>query len=81
MDFITDAGGPAVTIGETAYRRIRNDIIFGVLLPRQKLRLDRLRESYGVSISTLREILNRLSSERLVLAENERGFEVSPVSR
>lgn len=69
------------TIGETAYARIRSDIIFGRLLPGQKLKLDQLKESYSVSVSTLREILNRLSSERLVLAEGQRGFEVSPVSR
>jgi DNA-binding GntR family transcriptional regulator len=71
----------AATIGETAYRRIRADIIFGRLAPGQKLKLDQLKEDYDVSVSTLREILNRLSSEGLVLAEGQRGFEVSPVSR
>jgi DNA-binding GntR family transcriptional regulator len=59
---------------------MRSDIIFGRLAPRQKLRLDKLKASYGVSISTLREILNRLASEGLVLAEGQRGFEVSEVS-
>lgn len=68
------------TVGENAYRRIRADIIFGRLHPRQKLKLDRLRDAYGASISTLREILNRLSSEDLVVAEGQRGFEVAPVS-
>lgn len=68
------------TIGENAYRRIRSDIIFGRLAPGQKLRLDGLRDTYGASISTLREILNRLSSEGLVLAEGQRGFEVAAVS-
>lgn len=72
---------PTGTIGETAYARIRSDIIFGRLRPGQKLKLDGLRVSYAVSVSTLREILNRLSSERLVLAEGQRGFEVTPVSR
>lgn len=69
-----------LTISENAYRRIRSDIIFGRLRPRQKLKLDGLRDSYGISISTLREILNRLSSEDLVVAEGQRGFEVAPVS-
>ena len=68
---------PLPTIGESAYRRIRSDIIFGRLPPRQKLKLERLRDSYGASISTLREILNRLSSESLVVAEGQRGFEVA----
>ena len=61
--------------------RIRSDIIFGRLAPGQKLKLDQLKKDYDVSVSTLREILNRLSSEGLVLAEGQRGFEVSPVSR
>lgn len=69
------------SIGETAYQRIRSDIIFGRLLPGQKLKLEQLKKTYSVSVSTLREILSRLSSEWLVLAEGQRGFEVSPVSR
>ncbi len=71
---------PAPTIGDNAYHRIRSDIIFGYLPPHQKLKLDQLRDTYGASISTLREILNRLSSEYLVVAEGQRGFEVAPVS-
>jgi DNA-binding GntR family transcriptional regulator len=69
------------SIGEKAYQRIRTDIIFGRLPPKQRLKLDGMRERYGTSISTLRELLNRLSSEGLILAEGQRGFEVSPVSR
>lgn len=71
---------PADSIGESAYRQMRSDILFGRLKPGQKLKLDKLKDSYGPSISTLREILNRLSSEGLVQAEGQRGFEVSPVS-
>src|ERR1700759_5487998 len=68
------------TIGDDGYRRIRADIVLGRLRPEQKLRLDGLKESYGVSVSTLREILNRLAAEGFVLAEGRRGFEVAPVS-
>lgn len=68
------------SVGEKVYRRIRSDIIFGKLLPGQKLKLDRLREDYEASVSTLRELLARLSSEGLVVAEGQRGFEVSPIS-
>src|SRR6187401_3519198 len=68
------------TIGDDGYRRIRADIVLGRLLPGQKLKLDGLKESYRVSVSTLREILSRLASEGLVLAEGRRGFEVAPVS-
>ncbi len=73
-------GNEIETIGESAYARIRVDIISGLLAPGQRLRLDKLRRTYGASVSTLREILSRLSSEGLVLAEGQRGFEVPPVS-
>lgn len=68
------------SIADEGHRRIRSDIIFAKLRPGQKLRLETLREEYGVSVSTLREILSRLSSEGFVLAEGRRGFEVAPVS-
>jgi DNA-binding GntR family transcriptional regulator len=68
------------TPGETAYRQVRADILFGRLPPGRKLKLDRLRTQYSASVSTLREILSRLSSEKLVVAEGQRGFEVAPIS-
>lgn len=71
-----DAG----TAGEQAYDRIRADIVFGRLPPAQRLRLEKLRGDYGVGISTLREILNRLVPEGLVVAEGQRGFQVAPCS-
>jgi DNA-binding GntR family transcriptional regulator len=69
-----------LTIGESAYRRIRSDIIFGRIPPGRKLRLDRMKAEYGASISTVREILNRLAAEGFVIAEGQRGFEVPPVT-
>src|SRR5690606_37377697 len=45
------------------------------------LRLERLRGSYNASVSTLREILFRLSAEGFVLAKEQKGFEVAPVSQ
>lgn len=68
------------TIGASAYRTIRDDIIFGLLKPNEKLRLEPLRKRYNVSVTTLREILNRLTSDGLVVAEGQKGFEVASVS-
>ncbi|KQV65368.1 GntR family transcriptional regulator [Rhizobium sp. Root1220] len=68
------------TIAENSYRKIRADIIFGRLPPGQRLKLDKLKSAYDTSISTLREVLNRLSAEGLVVAEGQKGFQVSPVS-
>jgi DNA-binding GntR family transcriptional regulator len=68
------------TPAESAYRRIRADILLGRLPPGRKLKLDHLRGDYSASVSTLRETLSRLSSEKLVVAEGQRGFEVAPIS-
>ena len=73
-----DAG--EATIGEVTYQRLRADIVACKLSPGQKLRLDGLRERYGVGVSTLREILNRLASEDLVVAEGQKGFSVAPAT-
>jgi DNA-binding GntR family transcriptional regulator len=72
--------GVTETAGGRAYRRLRSDIIVGRLAPSQKLRLEALKSAYGISVSTLRELLNRLTSEGLVVAESARGFEVAPIS-
>jgi DNA-binding GntR family transcriptional regulator len=70
----------ATSIADRAYGTIRADIVFGRLSPGARLRLDRLADVYGASVSTLREILSRLSSEGLVIAEGQRGFRVASVS-
>ncbi|SMQ64710.1 transcriptional regulator, GntR family [Devosia lucknowensis] len=68
------------TIGEVTYARLRADIIACHLLPGQKLRLEPLRDRYGTGLSTLRECLNRLASENLVVAEGQKGFSVTPAT-
>lgn len=80
-DAAPDIGGEeiaALSTGEQAYERIRQDIVFGRLQPGQRLTLDKLRPVYGVGISTLREIFNRLAPEGFVVAEGQRGFQVAP---
>ncbi|MEC7760597.1 MAG: GntR family transcriptional regulator [Pseudomonadota bacterium] len=78
-----DAGGlpPPKTIAEAVYRRLRSDIIWGVLAPGAPLRSDTLRKSYDAGISPLREALSRLASERLVISSGQRGFRVAPIGR
>ena len=46
----------AAWIADRAYELVRTDIIFGRLAPAARLRLDRLAQRYGASVSTLREI-------------------------
>ena len=69
------------TVGASTYQKIKHDIIFGVLTPGSKLKLDALKERYSASLSTLRETLNRLASDGFVESPEQRGFLVTPVSR
>ena len=68
------------TVGESTFRTIRSEIIHGVLLPGDRLTLDKLKQRYAVSVGTLREVLTRLASESFVVAEGQRGFEVAPAT-
>lgn len=77
------AGGTteSTTLSLTLYERLRTEIVGGRLEPGAKLRLDDLREAFGVSLSPLREALSRLAAEGFVVSESQRGFAVAPVSR
>jgi len=76
-----DMSSSSMTVGSSTYERVKRDVIFGELAPGSKLKLDSLRARYSASVSTLREILNRLASEGFVDAAEQRGFFVKPVSK
>lgn len=59
---------------------IRLDVISGALPPGQKLRLAELADRYGVSITPLREALQRLAQNGLVVLDAQVGARVSAVS-
>ncbi|CAM5207237.1 Transcriptional regulator, GntR family OS=Castellaniella defragrans (strain DSM / CCUG 39792/ 65Phen) OX=1437824 GN=BN940_04331 PE=4 SV=1 [Castellaniella denitrificans] len=73
-------GNQARTLTELTYARLRRDIVEGHLVSGSKLRIEHLREQYGVGAGTLREALTRLVSDALVTAEGQRGFRVAPMS-
>ncbi len=68
------------TLVESAYRALRRDIIEGRLAPGEKLRVEHLKDDYGVGAGTLREALSLLISDALVVSQGQRGFRVAPVS-
>jgi DNA-binding GntR family transcriptional regulator len=70
----------SATLTTTLSARLRGAILRGDFEPGSKLVLDRVRETYQVSLSPLREALCRLESEGLVVAEDQRGYRVTPVS-
>jgi GntR family carbon starvation induced transcriptional regulator len=69
-----------ITLAEQVYRALRRDIISGSIEAGQSLRLEFLKQRYGISFSPLREALNRLQSERLVVSTTSRGFRAAPFS-
>ena len=70
----------ARTLSEHAYHQLRQHIIEGHYPPGAKLRVEHLKDVYGVGAGTLREALTRLVSDALVVAEGQRGFRVTPMS-
>lgn len=71
---------PPKTLGEAVYVSLREDILNGVHGPGEKLMFAELTAVYATSMGTLREVLTRLSADRLVVAEGQRGFRVAPIS-
>src|SRR5258708_34313612 len=71
---------PASTFAEHAFNLLHADIVKAKLRPGEKMHVERLRETYGVGATPLREALSKLSSLDLVTAEGQRGFRVAPVS-
>jgi GntR family carbon starvation induced transcriptional regulator len=72
--------GTEKTLTENAYRRLRRDIIAGLRPAGERLRIERLRGIYGIGPSPLREALQRLAGDGLVIIEGQRGFEVAPLT-
>ncbi|MFI6367716.1 GntR family transcriptional regulator [Nocardia sp. NPDC050630] len=65
---------------EQTVARLRQDLLSNVHRPGDKLKVDHLRDVYGCSSSPLREALNRLTYEGLVVADERRGFRVAPMT-
>ncbi len=68
------------TLAEGAYRQLRRDIIEGLHRPGEKLRVEHLKDQYSVGAGTLREALQLLVTDALVVAQGQRGFRVAPIS-
>lgn len=65
---------------EEVYSSLHHAILNAELAPESRLRIEELRQRYGVGSSTVREALSRLLVENLVTTEGQRGFRVAPVS-
>ncbi|WP_420992969.1 FCD domain-containing protein [Cupriavidus sp. 30B13] len=62
-------------------RLVKADIIAGRLRPGASLKLKDVAARYGGGVIPLREALSRLVASGMVVAEDQKGFRVAPVSR
>jgi len=70
----------AGTLASAVTERLRADVLSGALAPGAKLKIDAVRARYAAGASPVREALNRLAAEGLLLQHDQRGFAVAPVS-
>jgi len=68
-----------LTTAERMERQLVADITAGRLAPGAKLGFEMLKQRYGVGVSPLREALQRLVAENLVISEGHVGFRVAPL--
>jgi len=68
------------TLAQAAHRALRVDIISGVRPPGERLRIEKLKTLYEVGPTPLREALQMLATDQLVIAEGNRGFTVAPLN-
>lgn len=62
------------------YPMLKRDIIRGHFKPGEKLLMSGLKERYGLGVGPLREALSQLVAEHLVVAVNQKGYRVAPMS-
>ncbi|HWL89172.1 MAG TPA: GntR family transcriptional regulator [Polyangiaceae bacterium] len=74
-----EENGQLGTMGSTAYARLREEILGGQVPPGKKLLIRPLADRYGMGLSPIREALNRLAAEGLLLQSDQRGFTVAPL--
>lgn len=73
-------GTATATRAERVYNELRNDLLSGRWYPGQRLPFEELCSRYDASVGVMREALQRLAEQGLVLVEPNRGFRVVPVS-
>lgn len=71
----------ALSLTDSVWVKIREDILTGALEPGARITIEFLKNRYAVGASPIREALWRLCAERFVSSSTHRGFEVTNVFR
>lgn len=69
-----------LSLGESAYQRLREEIVTCRLLPGHRLTERRLSADLGLGMSPVREALTRLDHEGLVVTLPRKGYQVAPLT-
>jgi DNA-binding GntR family transcriptional regulator len=77
---MTSETAPAPSQALSAYRRVRQEILRGMIAPGSKLHIGHLCDRLDVRLTPVREALNRLASEGLLVHTEQRGFRVAALS-
>ena len=76
-----DSPGPAEkSLVDSAYKRLKRDILSLERKPGEQLKIEHLKSLYGVGMGPLREALQRLAGDGLVRQQSQRGFAVASLS-
>lgn len=70
---------PSASKAGAVYERLRDDILSARLEPGTKLRIEWACAQYAAGNTPVREALNRLASEGLLVHREQRGFRVRPM--
>jgi DNA-binding GntR family transcriptional regulator len=72
--------GEVRSLTSAVFANLRTDILSCRLKPDEKLHVRNLAKAYDVSLAAIREALSRLVADGFVVAQDQRGFRVSPTS-
>lgn len=67
------------SLTDVAFQEIRRRIIALEIEPGARLKLESMARELGISLTPLREALNRLAEQKLIRVETYRGFRVEPL--
>lgn len=68
------------SLSQKCFKQLQDDIVYGVLAPGEKLKIEPLAARLGTGATPVREALSGLAVAGLVVAEENKGFRVAEIS-